>query len=278
MTWQLHRARDPSVEAVITIDTRTKLVVRPANLSAVWMLYSGLHEYHELQFCLRYLRKGDHFLDVGANVGVYTALIGSRLPAVKLTAIEPFPPALEMLYRNCAVNDISPDVRPIAVSAATGDATLTITARDVHNRLAHGPASPAKGLRVPVMSLDDIIGDDPVRLIKIDVEGGEHDVLRGARHLLSRADPPVLLFELAGHEATYGSTPEDIVALLTSHGYRTYLMDGALTPYRGVGRPATNNILATTDIDSVRARLKSNEGAACATPVAVTVDYSAARP
>ena len=55
-------------------------VVRPQQFSAVWTIYDGVHEWEELQFCLRYLRPGDHFVDVGANVGVFSTLVGHADP------------------------------------------------------------------------------------------------------------------------------------------------------------------------------------------------------
>lgn len=276
--WHIRRVGDGDVEAVITIDHRTRLLVGPANLSAVWMLYSGLHEYHELQFCLRYLRAQDHFVDVGANVGVFTTLIGTRIPGVAITAIEPFPPVLEMLDRNCALNWLVPDIRRVGVGAASGTATLEVAARDVHNRLSTDMAEGrGDGLSVPVTTLDEIVGDDAVHLVKVDVEGGEHDVFRGAARLLSRTDPPVLLFELAGHEANYRTTPHDIVELLAGYGYHLYLLDGELTPYDGRGLPGTDNVVATTDPEAMRARLSSRRAAACTPPVSVAVEYPSRR-
>lgn len=275
LQWQIRRVGNADVEAVITIDRKTRLIVTPANLSAVWTLYSGLHEYHELQFCLRYLRAQDHFVDVGANVGVFTTLIGTRVPGVKLTAIEPFPPALEMLDLNCTINRLLPRICRVGVGANSGTAVLEVAARDVHNRLSNDSAASGEArLSVPVRTLDEIVEDEAVDLVKVDVEGGEHDVFRGATRVLSRRDPPVLLFELSGHEATYRTTPHDIVELLAGHGYRLYLLDGHLTPYHGNGPPSTANVVATTNPRKMRDRLR-NGHAACSPPVSVSVEYAA---
>ena len=82
-------------------------MARPQQFSAVWTIYDGVHEWEELQFCLRYLRPGDHFVDVGANVGVFSTLVGTRIPGVRITAVEPFPPVREDLLANLALNDLS---------------------------------------------------------------------------------------------------------------------------------------------------------------------------
>ncbi len=137
------RTRGGDGEAVVTVDGLTRLVARPQQFSAVWTIYDGVHEWEELQFCLRYLRPGDHFVDVGANVGVFSTLVGTRIPGVRITAIEPFPPVREDLLANLALNDLSSDVVDVvdsAVSDTAGEATFEVLDRDVLNRLAPGAA------------------------------------------------------------------------------------------------------------------------------------------
>ena len=132
------RTRDggDAVEAIVTVDGRTRLVARPQQFSAVWTIYDGVHEWEELQFCLSYLRPGDHFVDVGANVGVFSTLVGTRIPGVRITAVEPFPPVREDLVANLALNELTIDVVDCAVSDAAGSATFEVLDRDVLNRLA----------------------------------------------------------------------------------------------------------------------------------------------
>jgi len=179
------RTRDggDAVEAIVTVDGRTRLVARPHQFSAVWTIYDGVHEWEELQFCLSYLRPGDHFVDVGANVGVFSTLVGTRIPGVRITAVEPFPPVREDLVANLALNGLSIDVVDSAVSDAAGSATFEVLDRDVLNRLAPddgrggdgggGGSGGGTSITVPVTTLDELVGDDPPALIKIDVEGSE---------------------------------------------------------------------------------------------------------
>ena len=91
----------------MTVDGRTRLVARPHQFRSVWTLYDGVHEWEEIQFCLRYLRPGDHFVDVGANVGVFSAMVGTRIAGVRITAVEPFPPMVEELEDNLALNGLT---------------------------------------------------------------------------------------------------------------------------------------------------------------------------
>ena len=166
----------------MTVDGRTRMVARPHQFSAVWTVYDGVHEWEELQFCLRYLRPGDHFVDVGANVGCVLHAGGTRIPEVRITAVEPFPPVREDLVANLALNDLDVTVVDAAVSDTAGTAIFEVLDRDVLNRLAApggsdgdaGPgtararAAPAPtpadtgpvGLSVPVTTLDELVGAD----------------------------------------------------------------------------------------------------------------------
>jgi len=292
MTWHW-RARSGDVEAIVTVDGKTKLRARPHQFSAVWTIYDGVHEWEELQFCLSYLRPGDHFVDVGANVGVFSTLVGTRIPGVRITAIEPFPPVRADLEANLALNHLDISVVGSAVSDSEGEATFEVLDRDVLNRLAPSgsasgdPSGEAAagadgdqgggGITVPVTTLDQLVGGDPPALVKIDVEGAELSVLRGAAQLLSSAGP-VLLFEHAGHSAHFGVTPTDLRAFLNAHDYTIYLLDGQLTPWHSDAQPPTPNVVATRDIAAVRARLESPGGAPAVPPVRVDVAYQAAGP
>ncbi len=265
------RTRDGSGEAVVTVDGRTRLVARPHQFSAVWTVYDGVHEWEELQFCLRYLRPGDHFVDVGANVGVFSTLVGTRIPGVRITAVEPFPPVREDLLANLALNDLDVTVVDSALSDAAGEATFEVLDRDVLNRLA--PGGGTTGITVPVTTLDELVGGDPPALIKIDVEGSELRVMQGARRLLTGAAAPVLLFEHAGYCEHFGITPAEVRAFLTEVGYGIYLLDGELSPWHSDALPPTLNVVACRDVAAVRARLDSPGGAAAVPPVRVDVTY-----
>jgi FkbM family methyltransferase len=269
------RTRGGTGEAVVTVDGRTRLMARPHQFSAVWTIYDGVHEWEELQFCLRYLRPGDHFVDVGANVGVFSTLVGTRIAGVRITAVEPFPPVREDLLANLALNDLSSDVVTVvdsALSDAPGEATFEVLDRDVLNRLAPGDGG-TTGITVPVTTLDALVGDDPPALIKIDVEGSELLVMKGARGLLGDGPGPVLLFEHAGYCAHFGITPAEVRAFLREVGYTIYLLDGGLTPWHSDDLPPTLNVVACRDVAAVRRRLASPGGAPAVPPVRVDVAY-----
>lgn len=271
--WHLKAHRDPGTTALVTVDGRTRLLVRPHQFSAVWTLYDGIHDWEELQFCFQYLRAGDHMVDVGANVGVVSSLVGTRVPGVRITAIEPFPPVCDELRRNLALNRLDVTVVEGAVGPAPGEARFEVLERDVLNRLAAGDGPDEGTITVPVRTLDDVIAERPPALVKIDVEGYELNVLRGATRLLGADDGPVLLMEHCGHSRAFGIEPGEVRAFLADHGYRLHLLDGAFTPWDSDALPPTLNVLAARDIDAVRRRLDPAAPGVARPPVRVSVRY-----
>lgn len=273
--WELRtRVTHRATGADLVIDGTTRLHVATGQLAGVWTAYNGLHEWEELQLCLGYLRPGDHFVDVGANIGVFTCFVGSRQPGVRITAIEPFPPVHEALRRNVALNHLDVTIPDGAVGAEPGTATFEVLPRDVHNRLAPGgTADEGSGITVTVHTLDDLVGEQGAALIKIDVEGAELEVLRGAVGLMRSPNPPVLLFESVGHSAAFGHSDAEVLAFVRAQGYQILLLDGELTPWDLDSSPTTDNVVACRDPEVLRTRLREPGGAAAVAPVPVDITY-----
>lgn len=143
------------------------------------------------------LKNADVFIDVGANLGWYTCL--ARLSGVRTIAFEPDPINLRALFRNLALNGWNDvEVYPVAIGPSLG-------AIDVYGYLTGLSAVPGwAGTRgwekrtVPVFPLDALVGDRVAGqrvVVKVDVEGFELDVLRGAKKLLQGGPRPVWLIE-----------------------------------------------------------------------------------
>jgi len=163
------------------------------------------------------------FVDVGANVGFWSVPAATRVPVV---AFEPNPWAAEHLIVNAELNGLEIDVRRQAVSSRPGE--LDLYASDLEQNASqatlHRDAiyGSAEQILVPVVTLDDAVGE--VDTLKIDVEGHEEEVLRGAQSLLGSRTPRVVVIELLGWRLAHaGSTPERVVVLLESYGYQATL-------------------------------------------------------
>src|SRR6187431_1043522 len=114
--WQI-RLRTSSKPILYSFTDRATLVVEKGMTGATGNLYCGLHEFNDMSFLLHFLREGDTFADIGANVGSFTMLACAHVGANSLT-FEPVPATFANLKRNIEANHIHDKVT--AFNAAVG--------------------------------------------------------------------------------------------------------------------------------------------------------------
>ena len=196
----------------------------------------------ELRF-LRAMHRPGTLVDVGAHDGLLTVPL-SRLPGARVLAFEPLPEAFARLGVACGdLGNVA--LRPEALGDAPGTLTLSVPVLDgaaqeqwastAKDYAAHeGGRVAVRRLAVPVVTLDSLLPGD-VTAIKLDAEGAEYEVLRGARETLRRCRP-VLTLELEERHRE-GSTWA-VPAFLDALGYETcFALDGRWWPVAALDRP-----------------------------------------
>ncbi|MEJ7825052.1 MAG: FkbM family methyltransferase [Solirubrobacteraceae bacterium] len=166
---------------------------------------TGTHEIAVQQALVRSLRDGDHVWDVGANIGSL-ALVAARIvgPAGRVLAIEPDARCAAALRRNAALNDLRQiEVLEAAAARDSGSAELVVVRDRLWTRLASvgGHEQQERRVTVATVALDDVDAPPP-RLVKIDVEGAELDVIAGMARLL-REVRPLVICEMHGRNAEF---------------------------------------------------------------------------
>jgi FkbM family methyltransferase len=172
-------------------------------------------------------------IDIGCHVGMVLDDILSLAPRGRHDAFEPLPHYAAFLKKKYKHR---PNVRihGIAISDRDGFAEFAYNHdhpdySGLRQREYPSAADHVETIRVRTMQLDDLI--DPqrlIKLIKIDVEGAELSVLRGAFGLLSRYRPTVIFEHGLGASDFYDTSPEQIFDLLTEARLQVYLLDGFL--------------------------------------------------
>lgn len=194
-------------------------------------MYGNPLDWNEMTTWRRSLRPGSLFVDVGANVGLYT--IWALDIGAEVMAIEPNRRSRDRLSDNLKLNGYSATIVPAALGDFEGTLRLT-TELDNQNHLVL--ADEVAGLAseiVPVQTLDALIGDRMVDGLKIDVEGAELLVLAGAQRLLS--SQRVRLIQLEWNQKSLellGQKRASTAAFLASYGYELFRPNarGDLTP------------------------------------------------
>lgn len=201
---------------------------------------------HEIAFILSVLEPGMIFFDAGANAGLFAMSAAKKIGGKGVFAFEPCSSTCELLRRNLALNGL-PEVHVVqqALGDLTGEAVLQINApgRDGLNTLGKAVHSESRVIgreAVIVTTVDGFIHKHNlprVDVMKVDIEGAELMLFRGARNLLERPDAPLVLYEGFGFLTRgFGYHPVEILWLLESYGYTLFLLNdetgaiSALTP------------------------------------------------
>lgn len=142
------------------------------------------------------LEEGDVFFDVGANMGFYSVMLAKK--NVYVVAFEPYPPVYKILLKNIEMNKLS-NLVPfnLALSDYDGSAQFNIKRFCGGNSLTElGDVKTIKHTWVNVIKLDTLLKDsylNHIDLIKIDTEGSEPEVLRGAVETIDRFTPRLII-------------------------------------------------------------------------------------
>lgn len=212
--WQLVSRLSPGPIAVEFV-SGTRLLVTAGMTGATGNIYVGLHELEPMAFVAHLLRPGDRFVDVGANVGSYTVL-ASAVAGATTTAFEPIAAAHARLVDNVRLNGIADRVEARREGVAAERGTLRFSTHlDTMNRVRTDLAA-GEGAEVPVVALDQVLAPG-VTAIKIDVEGYEEPVLRGATSTLRSPSLLAVVVETLGDQPDEG-----VQRLLTAAGFAPF--------------------------------------------------------
>jgi len=222
----------------------TVLAASPGMTGATQNIYTGLHEFKDCGFLLHLLRESDLFVDVGANVGVYTVLAAGAIGA-RAVAIEPVPETFAKLRTNLRVNGI--DGRTQALNIGLGRAASSLrftTDRDTTNHVITDESWTGPSIQVPVRTLDSVLDGQAPALIKIDVEGWESEVLAGAETTLRLPALLALIVEMNGDSAAFSPNERAVHECLLVNGFAPHAYDPfarSLTPLpsKQLGSPNT---------------------------------------
>lgn len=219
-------------------------------------IYVGLHEFEDMSFLLHLLTKDDTFYDVGANVGVYT-ILASGVRKAKTLAFEPIPSTFEILNKNIQLNNINELAFAQNNGVGSKEEILNFTKeQDTTNNVAADVS--ISTIPVSVVPLDNFYPKHIPCLLKIDVEGFELEVLKGAVQTLADNNLKAIIIEINGSSSAYGSSDIKIHEMLTLNSFYPFTYDPFKRALTKKERFGTFNTIYIRDLPFVKRRIKSS--------------------
>jgi FkbM family methyltransferase len=195
------------------------------------------------------LKKDHNCIDVGCHKGEILSIMLQYSPEGKHYGFEPIPylfKNLENTFKNKA------KILPYALSDSNGETTFQLVKNapaysGLRRRKYHIENPEIEEIKVELKTLDEIVSkDEKINFIKIDVEGGEFGVLKGAKNLLQR-NKPIVLFECGkGASDYYGTTPVDLFKFVSGEiGLKIYTLQSFINGNQPISEVEFENYFNT---------------------------------
>lgn len=216
---------------VVPVNHGFDLIVDPKNDIGLekQIFETGTYETGTLHVIGKCLTDGDTFLDVGSNIGLMSIhaakFVGEK---GKVHAFEPEPQTFAILKRNIEINGFNNiEAHDFALGSSPAKAAIF---REIHNRAAASFLGPlgntTGGKEVSICKLDDFVMENnlsTIKMIKINVEGWELEVLKGAENVLTSRDAPIICIDYSYLHPTHGGLLKDVYdTICDSNDYKVF--------------------------------------------------------
>jgi FkbM family methyltransferase len=208
-----------------------RLSVPPEDPTAA-ALFAGDYEEAEISLFCSLAAMSRLVVDIGANIGVYTCAAAAHLEKYgHVIAFEPVPANLDHLNRNVLANGLSGRVTVEAAAVGEKGGQIKIhLARFIgrHSISAANALGASRSISAPMVTLDSYLAAHAVGdpdIVKIDVEGYDGHVLRGAMETLRRATPTLFVEYSPSHLTNCGFDPKEFLRIIFDHYSQVFMVD-----------------------------------------------------
>jgi FkbM family methyltransferase len=212
-------------EFVAEISDGVKMKVRLDRSEEILAWTRTFNPDDEVGVFLSQLKEGFVVLDIGANVGLVSLLAAKKVGRIgRVYAFEPVPDIFARLQENIALNSFNNiEPVPLALSSQKGTAMISVAggASSLFRRVSD------EFVEVPTERLDDFVereGIERVDAIKLDVEGAELHVIRGADKTIRRFKPIMMVEINPDTLKAAGTTPQELFDAIVSYGYKAHVI------------------------------------------------------
>lgn len=199
--------------------------------------WSGFSEFHsaerymspaEIRFFQTFPFETGELVDVGANLGVISLTLAKRFPSQKLHAFEPNPSTFEALQQNTISNNC-PNIKAQPLAVGNHDGSISFDANPIHRGTTRIATEGQFLVNLPCVTLDTYAKQErisSIAFLKVDVEGYEEQVFKGAKELLNQQKINIIYYEVCPNNTRkINLNPEIPTRLLQEHDYVVYKLD-----------------------------------------------------
>jgi FkbM family methyltransferase len=219
------------------------------NTNFHWLNVVNYGGYETILLFEKLLRPGDIYIDIGANYG-YMAINASRLVGATGTviAIEPEPRTLHLLKYNADLNNCNINVVQKAISDSEGETSFNVATEIGLSRLDNSKNNTFGMIlqnkiivnKTPLDTLvDNLVPNEDIRLVKIDVEGHELSILKGASKVIAKRKTVFMLEINHGALSQNDITFQDILEFFVTRSHRVFWIHSHSADWFRIGRYPT---------------------------------------
>jgi len=209
-----------SKNLVFNLTPNSKLMLLDGFHALTGNYYFGISDPDIMPFVLHVLQPEDLFVDIGANGGVYTVLASGERKT-KTVSIEAAPDTFNGLIKNISLNGLEHLVESWNVAVSDIEGALPFTSSEhATNRVSYEDRPDI--INVEAKTLDTILDGRVPLLMKMDIEGHEHNALLGADKTISADGCKAIVIEFSNTGEYYGYGNNATHKLLTSYGFKPF--------------------------------------------------------
>ena len=228
--------------------------------------FFGAQDIKDELFAINFLREGELFIDIGANLGIFSIMVAVTTGA-RVIAIEPSPSSSSIFKRHIALNELMDRITLIEACAGNANRVAFIkNTVDMDNFIVLDSADLQSGMaKIPMIQIDDVVDGTIPCVMKMDVEGFEMQALKGATKLLGSQNLQAITVEISDFSNRFGVSPEETQKFIGTFGFTAVAYDPLtrmLTPLapRDRSRKTTlynQKTIYVRNLDEARRRLAS---------------------
>ncbi|HTB99262.1 MAG TPA: FkbM family methyltransferase [Ferruginibacter sp.] len=197
------------------------------------------YELNNINFLHNYVEKGMIIIDVGAHIGLLSIIMADKVGATgKIISFEPTPSTFAILQKTIAINEKKNIITPIrkAISDKPGKTYFYVTDIDAHNSNSLSNNNRDYGnehkIDIDLTSIDELKTElklPTIDLIKIDAEGAELSVLKGASNVIQQHMPKIILALHPASIINFGNSLSEIWDFIAGYNYTVYYKNDKIT-------------------------------------------------